>query len=81
MKNFYYAAAGEQDGKNLAFVISASESDNLLSVFKRTEAKMVNACRTKKEAEELAEKWNKDFEKNGTSWLSSYMESIEKMGV
>ena len=80
MKNFYYAAWEERDGKNLAFVISASESDNLLSVFARSKAlKAVNACATKKAAERIAEIWNQDFEKNGTSWLATYTESIDKI--
>ena len=68
MKNFYYAATREQNGKNYAFVIKASAGDNLLSVFARYgENLAVNACPTKKEAEELADFWNECYKKNGTS--------------
>lgn len=67
MKYFYYAATREQNGKNYAFVIKASNGDNLVSLFARTGAKTANACATKKEAEKLADFWNECYKKNGTS--------------
>ena len=67
MKYFYYAATREQNGKNYAFVIKASNGDNLISLFARQEAKQVHACATKKDAEKLADFWNECYKKNGTN--------------
>lgn len=81
MKRFYYAINEDlsedpaftkyapQDGKKLLFasVVSAGETDNLLSVFQRNKNIVsVNACQTKKAAEELAAFWNECYKQNGT---------------
>ena len=67
-KYFYYAATREQNGKNYAFVIKASNGDNLVSLFSRYgENLAVNACATKKDADKLANFWNECYKKNGTN--------------
>lgn len=53
--------------KFYAFVVSASEQDNLLSVFARYGGIVAaNPCQTKKRAAEIVNFWNECYKKNGT---------------
>lgn len=66
MKNYYYAATIEQNGKYNSFVLEVGESDNLISVLKTfPSAKFMNACSSRKEATRIVEAWNRDYKKNG----------------
>lgn len=66
MKYFYFAVTVEKNGKYCAYVIKATESDNLLSKFEIKGIKSANIYPTKKRAEEVATYWNKCFKENGT---------------
>lgn len=67
MKNFYYAVSEHENGKNYAYVIKATASDNLLGLFERHKnLKTANACETKKQAENLANFWNECYKINRT---------------
>lgn len=67
MKNYYFAVTVTEDGKNCAYVIKASESENLLCVFQRVKnATAINLFPTKKKAAEIADYWNECFKNNGT---------------
>jgi hypothetical protein len=67
-KTFYYAVSEKNEqGKNYAFTITATENDNLLSIFARyRNLAYINACKTKKQATELADFWNDCYIANGT---------------
>jgi hypothetical protein len=67
MKNFYYAVNTEDNGKIYAFVIKASINENLKTLFSGYKNLIsINACETKKRAEELANFWNECYKANGT---------------
>lgn len=80
MKNFYFVVMVDYTGmKDVfgncdpektrlgAFVWSASESDNLVSVLEHIGGlKTANLCPTKKRAKEIADAWNESFKRNGT---------------
>lgn len=67
MKNFYYAVNTEENGKICAFVIKASINDNLAKLFAGYKNLItINACHTKKRAEELCDLWNEHYKANGT---------------
>lgn len=70
MKNFYYVVNTKQNGKNYAYVIKATESDNLLAKFSRDNITTANACETRKRAESLAHFWNECYKQNGTFMFS-----------
>lgn len=67
MKNFYYAVGSEENGKNFAFVLSISKSNNLKSVFESYKnIKYINACESKKEAQRIVDVWVESYKKNNT---------------
>lgn len=67
MKYFYYAVNTEDNGKIYAFVIKASINENLKTLFSGYKNLIsINACPTKKRAEELANFWNDCYKTNGT---------------
>ena len=67
MKNFYYAGVETKNGKHFAFIFNAKAGNNLLSIFKQYKnMTIVNACESKKKAEELADFWNESYKANGT---------------
>lgn len=67
MKNFYYAVNTQENGKIYAFVVKADINDNLKYLFSGYKnLTSINACPTKKRAEELCEFWNECYKANGT---------------
>ena len=66
MKNFYYVVMEEIDGKNCAYVDKVSGSTNICGRWEASQFSFVQPCESKKQAEEIAEKWNNCFKKNGT---------------
>lgn len=66
MKYFYFAVTVEENGKYYAFVIRASECDNLLSKLDIKGIIHANIYQTKKKAEEVVDRWNADYKTNGT---------------
>ncbi len=66
-KYHYLAAQTRENGKNYAFVIKFSESDNILS--KLAQYKNIvfaNMCSTKKEAAKIVTEWNDLCKANNT---------------
>ena len=55
-----------ENGKNYAYVLKVSESDNLLSKLTIKGITAANLCSTKKEAGELVACWNESFKINGS---------------
>ena len=67
MKNFYLAVQEEHTGKYFAFVIRYYNCNNLLATLEQyPNLKTVNICESKKQAEELATRWNEGYKANGT---------------
>lgn len=62
-KNHYYAVTKEEDGKQFSYCMQIHGSCNLVGQFDGL--KTVNACATRKEAEEVAGFWNECAKKNG----------------
>ena len=65
-KSSYIAVQVTESGKNYAYAIKVSESDNLLSKLAIKGTAAANLCSTKKEAEKVVSTWNECFENNGS---------------
>ena len=66
-KYHYLVAQTSENGKNYAFVIKLSESDNILS--KLAQYKNIvfaNMCGTRKEAAKIVTEWNDLYKANNT---------------
>lgn len=66
MKKHYFVINQSEKGKNIALVIKATETENLLNTFNIKNIITANICETKKAAEELASFWNECYKANGT---------------
>lgn len=62
----YIAVQVTENGKNYAYAVKVSESDNLLSKLAIKGIAAANLCSTKKEAEEVVTAWNEAFKNNGS---------------
>lgn len=68
--NFYYVVTDELNGLYHSYVINAKGTENLVCVMEKLKgAKSVNAVSTKKEAERIADAWNKTYKENGTNLI------------
>lgn len=66
-KTFYVFTSETEEGKFYSWADAIQRRENLLSIFAgRPSLKTVNACQTRKEADELARFWNECYKKNGT---------------
>ena len=76
MKKFYIVVQITENNKNYAYVITVSESDNLLSKLKILNIKSANIFATKKRAYEVAERWNACFKANGTYYFDELLGEV-----
>ena len=68
--NFLAVSILEND-KRLAYVLKVNTCENLLAVLqRRPNAEFVTICATKREAQELANAWNRSYWNNGTYFFS-----------
>ena len=65
-KSSYITVQVTESGKNYAYAVKVSESDNLLSKLAIKGIAAANLCNTKKEAEEVVTAWNESFKNNGS---------------
>ena len=65
-KGSYIAVQVTENGKNYAYAVKVSESDNLLSRLEIKGITAANLCRSRKEAEEVIATWNESFKVNGS---------------
>jgi hypothetical protein len=65
MNYFYIAVSVEENGKHYAYIIKASESDNMLSKLKIKNIEHANIYKTKKKASEVVSRWNAVYKTNG----------------
>ena len=64
MKNFYFAATIERDGRYLAMTIRVGTANNVVPIFEGL--KFANVCESKKQAEQIVQLWNASYRTNGT---------------
>lgn len=62
----YIAVQMTENGKNYAYAVKVSESDNLLSKLAIKGITAANLCGSRKEAEEVVTTWNEAFKNNGS---------------
>jgi hypothetical protein len=65
MKNFYIAVQIQENEKYYAYIVSCTDSDNLLSKLKIRGIVSANICQTKKAARAIVEAWNEAFRYTG----------------
>nr|DAF43343.1 MAG TPA: hypothetical protein [Siphoviridae sp. ctEJG5] len=65
-KSSYIAVQVTENGKNYAYAVKVSESDNLLSKLEIKGITAANLCGSRKEAEEVVTDWNEAFKNNGS---------------
>lgn len=65
-KSSYIAVQVTENGKNYAYAVKVSESDNLLSKLAIKGITAANLCGSRKEAEEVVATWNECFKENGS---------------
>lgn len=71
VKNFYFAVSVSENGKNYAYIIKATENDNILSKLNVKNIVVANICETKKRAAEVVSFWNISYKINGTHMFDS----------
>lgn len=78
MKNFYFAITISTGDGFAAYVISANESDNLISRFSINNIVSANICETRKAAQALTAHWNECYRKNGTYLYDNLYERMRE---
>lgn len=64
MKNFYIAVQIKEDDKYYAYIVKASNNDNILSKLEIKNIITANICQSKKEAESWVKCWNDSYKAN-----------------
>lgn len=79
MKTFQYVCVISAKGKFQARTLKVKDNENILGVLRTKQLPLVilQPCGTGKEAEQLAEKFNEDYKKNGV-YLEEYKAGMEK---
>jgi hypothetical protein len=70
MKIFYIAVQICENEKYYAYIVKATESDNLLSKLSIQNVITANICPTKKRAAEIVEFWRECYKRNGNYMFS-----------
>lgn len=65
-KSSYIAVQVTENGKNYAYAVKVSESDNLLSKLEIKGITTANLCGSRKEAEKIVTFWNEISKNNGS---------------
>lgn len=65
-KSSYIAVQVTENGKNYAYAVKVSESDNLLSKLAIKGITAANLCGSRNEAKEVVTSWNEAFKNNGS---------------
>lgn len=67
MKMIFVVAEMEINGKVYAVADTIRTGENLAAILQRYRTGIVHLCESRKQAEEIAQAWNDDFIRNGTS--------------
>lgn len=65
MKKFYFVVSEEIDGRRGAYVEGVAYGANICGRWTASRFEIVHPCNTKKEAERIADEWNKGYKKSG----------------
>lgn len=66
MKKIYMVISETENGKYYAFVETIKTGENLKPFINRYNANIFHLCETRKQAEEIAVRWNAVYKTNGT---------------
>ncbi len=67
MKMIFVVVVITENGKYSAFADTIATGNNLIAILKRYNADICHLCESRREAEELARKWNEAHRQNGTN--------------
>lgn len=70
MKHFFIAVSVCQDGKNCAYLVKTTSSENLVSLLKKHNTQHANIYHTKKEAVRVVNHWNACYKANNCYMFS-----------
>lgn len=66
MRMIFVVVVTTENGKHYAFADTIAVGNNLIAILKRYNADICHLCASRREADELALKWNKAYRQNGT---------------
>jgi hypothetical protein len=67
MKMIFVVVVTTENGKYFAFADTIATGNNLIAILKRYNADICHLCESRREADELAQKWNEAYRQNGTN--------------
>lgn len=66
MKKIFVVFVIEESGKNYAYADTIKAGENLAYYIKRANCIVCHLCETRKQADDLAIRWNEDYKANNT---------------
>lgn len=66
MKMIFVVVVVTANGKHYAHADTIATGNNLVPILKRYNADICHLCESRREADELARKWNEAYRRNGT---------------
>lgn len=67
MKMIFVVVVITENGKHYAVADTIQTGNNLIAILKRYNADICHLCESRREADELARKWNEAYRQNGTN--------------
>ena len=67
MKMIFVVVVTTENGEHYAFADTIAVGNNLIAILKRYNADLCHLCESRREAEELALKWNEAYRQKGTN--------------
>lgn len=67
MKMIFVVVVTTENGKHHAVADTIATGNNLVPILKRYNADICHLCESRREANELARKWNEAYRQNGTN--------------
>ena len=67
MKMIFVVVVTAENGKHSALADTIATGNNLVPILKRYNADICHLCESRREADELAQKWNEAYRQNGTN--------------
>ena len=66
MKKIFVVFCVEEKNKRYAYADTIKTGENLVYHINRAHCTICHVCETRKQADELANRWNEDYKANGT---------------
>ena len=67
MRMIFVVVVTTENGKHYAIADTIAVGNNLIAILKRYNADICHLCESRREADELALKWNDAYRQNGTN--------------